>query len=272
MMDDLFTVWKLVLPKFRRSVKGCFALYRSGHVKKTKEIDWEGHNIRIWQRQKSKRPSGMAVGLGIISRYEKAMDQVSEHGQDPCSAQGRILNKYNNSQYGHSNAWLLWQDACWCSLSCLPHQENQSRQKFSWRIHHYYHHHHPKIREHGEMPPAKSRKRNGYGMNTVLQCDVACGLAHDKGFTPEKAQPDSVFGWCVQMRHRGWCVLGCNIWEHRTDAASGHIRVHHTPAPMLWQWQVFCMRKYWMPEKTMDAHRIWGGTLPSNQSTYLCTL
>ena len=42
------------------------------------------------------------------------------------------------------------------------------------------------------MPPAKSRKRNGYGMNTVLQCDVACGLAHDKGFTPEKAQPDSV--------------------------------------------------------------------------------
>ena len=54
----------------------------------------------------------MAGELGTISRYEKAMDQVSEHWQYLCSAQGRTLNKYNNSRYGHSNAWLLWQDTC----------------------------------------------------------------------------------------------------------------------------------------------------------------
>ena len=74
-MDNLFIVWKLVLPKFRRSVKGCFALYRSSHVKKTKRST-EKDIIHVYgrQRQKSKRSFGMAVGLGIISCYEKAMD------------------------------------------------------------------------------------------------------------------------------------------------------------------------------------------------------
>ena len=53
-MDDSFIVWKLVPPKFRRSVKSCFALYRSNHVKKTKRST-EKDIIYVYDNDKKAR-------------------------------------------------------------------------------------------------------------------------------------------------------------------------------------------------------------------------
>ena len=74
-------VQKLVPPKFKRSVKDYLALYRSGHVKKRKKERLTEKAIRyvIWQRQKGKSPSDIAVGRHHLTLCEKAMGQVSEY-------------------------------------------------------------------------------------------------------------------------------------------------------------------------------------------------
>ena len=261
-MDDSFIVRKLVLPKFRHSVKNYFALYRSGHVKKTKETNWEGHNIRIRQRQKSKSPSGMAVGLGIISRYEKDMDQVSEHGQDPCSRQCRTLNKYNNSRYGHSNAWLLWQDTC--IVFGLKIRTNFPK-NYCWQL----------------------KKLSGSLIKSLCRHSLPCFSHH--GTVKTKALVTHTTLSSSSWNQRTWWTVPCKVkevqvgwYEHRYsnamwradwhmirdshpkrlnrivflddafqvlqrlkcsrmqhmrtphDVTSGHILVHHTPVQMLW--------------------------------------
>ena len=64
-------VRKLVPPKFKRSIKDYFALYRSGHVTKERKVRLTEKTMRyvIRQRQKGKSSSRIAAEIGISARY-----------------------------------------------------------------------------------------------------------------------------------------------------------------------------------------------------------
>ena len=199
----------------------------------------------IRQQQKSKSSSGMAVGLDIISRYEKDMDQVSEHGQDPCSRQCRTLNKYNNSRYGHSNAWLLWQDTC--IVFGLKIRTNFPK-NYCWQlkklsgslIKSLYRHSLPCFSHHGTVKTkalvthttSSSSSSSSWNQRTcwTVPCKIkevqvrryeyrySNAMWHGDWHMIKDSHPKRlnriVFLDDASGCYKGWSVPECNIWEH----------------------------------------------------------